>query len=150
VAKLLVTQGADSKELVKDTEFGNSLQLGAYHGRTDIVKFLLSEDIPADKRVIDTELSKIVKFYHIYHATYLCSGGTYGTALQAASANGHKEVVQLLLDNRTDKEYINILGECFNVTGLGGKAKFSGRRALWDSTSSGLCKWARSCSTIAA
>ncbi|KAJ7629610.1 hypothetical protein B0H17DRAFT_962776, partial [Mycena rosella] len=42
--------------------------------------------------------------------------GTYGTALQAASANGHIAVVQLLLDNRTDRdkeEYINIVGGCY-------------------------------------
>ncbi|KAJ7868041.1 ankyrin repeat-containing domain protein, partial [Mycena olivaceomarginata] len=38
-------------------------------------------------------------------------GGTYGTALQAASTNGHVAVVQLLLDSSTDKEkYANIVG----------------------------------------
>jgi hypothetical protein len=131
----LINEGADSKEWIKDTEFGNSLQLAAYHGRTDIVKFLLSEDIPANKRVIDTKLSKIVKFYHIYHATHLCSGGTYGTALQAASASGHVEVVRLLLNKSTDTGYLDIEGEYFNVNGLGSNTDVSGRRVLWDSTS---------------
>ncbi|KAJ7697916.1 hypothetical protein B0H17DRAFT_1130195 [Mycena rosella] len=47
---------------------------------------------------------------------HLQSAGTYGTALQAASANGHVAVVELLLANRTDKkkkQYINIVGGCY-------------------------------------
>ncbi|KAF7335098.1 Multiple ankyrin repeats single kh domain [Mycena venus] len=94
VAKLLITQGTDLEEPIKETVFGNSLQLAAYLGKNDIVEFLLSEKIPADKQVIETQPS-----------------GDYGTALQAASANGHIAEVQLLLDKRTDnEEYINIVG----------------------------------------
>ncbi|KAJ7753554.1 ankyrin repeat-containing domain protein [Mycena metata] len=97
----LIDQEADPRAPISGTEFENFLQLAAYHGAEELVKFLLSEEIPADKRVIDTEPS-----------------GTYGTALQAASANGHKAVVQLLLDNRTDKkEYINIVARLISWVG---------------------------------
>ncbi|KAJ7477613.1 ankyrin repeat-containing domain protein [Mycena latifolia] len=90
----LITEGANPKEPMKNTGFGNSLQLAAYHGQTDLVKFLLSEEILGSKRVIETEPS-----------------GGYGTALQAASANGQKDVVQLLLNHSTDKKkYLNIVG----------------------------------------
>ncbi|KAJ7747097.1 hypothetical protein B0H14DRAFT_2406348 [Mycena olivaceomarginata] len=107
----LINEGADPNA----AEFANSFQLAALHGRTDIVKFLLSE-IPTDQRVIETKPGKIVAFCHTHHPAHLCSGGTYGTALQAASANGHGATVQLLLDKTTDKEYINIVvGGCYGT-----------------------------------
>jgi hypothetical protein len=123
----LVNQGADPKECFKVPGFENLFQLAACRGRKDVMEIFLNES----GDVIDTKPSRIVKFCRVYHPTHLCSAGTYGTALQAASAKGHITLVQLLLDSRNDKEkYINIVGECFNVNELGSKANFSGRRVL--------------------
>ncbi|KAJ7477645.1 hypothetical protein FB451DRAFT_1454485 [Mycena latifolia] len=95
----LIREGAKSKECIEHAGFADLFQLGAYRGRKDIVGFFLGEESPADKSVIETN-----------------SSGTYGTALQAASANGHVDIVQLLLDKRTDKEeYINLAGRCYGT-----------------------------------
>ncbi|KAJ7259733.1 hypothetical protein C8J57DRAFT_1638805, partial [Mycena rebaudengoi] len=54
---------------------------------------------------------EIIDFFYLKGLAETEPIGTYGTALQAASANGHIEVVRLLLDNRNDKEkYLNGLG----------------------------------------
>jgi hypothetical protein len=113
----LVTDGADPRRPIEQTGFGNSLQLAAYHGRQDIVEFLLSEESLADKRVIETDSSKITNRYHAITASLFFSGGGYGTALQAASANGQMGVVQQLVE-LNNKDYLNMQGECFNVNGL--------------------------------
>jgi len=116
----LITEGADPRRPIKEAEFGNSLQAAAYHGSEDIVEFLLSEKIPTEKRVNGTEHSKIMTLYHTYKRTflfiYLFLGGGYGTALQAASANGQLKLVQWLL-TRNNKD-LNVVGECVNVNGL--------------------------------
>ncbi|KAJ7239347.1 ankyrin repeat-containing domain protein [Mycena rebaudengoi] len=86
----LVNQGADPKECFKVPGFENLFQLAACRGRKDVMEIFLNES----GDVIDTKPT-----------------GTYGTALQAASAKGHITLVQLLLDSRNDKEkYINIVG----------------------------------------
>ncbi|KAJ7930852.1 hypothetical protein B0H13DRAFT_1594846 [Mycena leptocephala] len=94
--RVLIDQGADPRKPIEGTRFQNTLQLAAYHGKTDIVEFLLSGECPADKRVNETE------------------GTGYGTALQAAAAKGHLEVVQLLLKDNEGKKSLNMNGECFD------------------------------------
>jgi hypothetical protein len=66
--RVLIDQGADPRKPIEGTRFQNTLQLAAYHGKTDIVEFLLSGECPADKRVNETEGGKW-HFYHTYHPT---------------------------------------------------------------------------------
>jgi hypothetical protein len=57
-----VIDGADPRRPINSSRFGNSLQLAAYHGKKDIVEFLLSEGPLNNKPVIDTERGQISKF----------------------------------------------------------------------------------------
>ncbi|KAJ7795254.1 ankyrin repeat-containing domain protein [Mycena olivaceomarginata] len=90
--QLLMTRRADPTKPIKEGGFGNSLQLAAYHGREDIVDFLFSKETLAKKHVIETNHS-----------------AGYGTALQAASANGQVKVVQQVL-NLNNKGYVDVNG----------------------------------------
>jgi len=111
----LTTEGGDPRKPIKEGRFGNSLQLAAYHGSEDMMEFLLSEKIPAEKRVNETEHSKIPTLYHTYQ--FFCfyfSDGGYRTALQAPSANAQVEVVKKLIAHNNE-EYLNIVGECWDV-----------------------------------
>ncbi|KAJ7690468.1 ankyrin repeat-containing domain protein [Mycena rosella] len=112
VVELFLTEGVIETD--PTGTYRTALQTASANGQVAVVKLFLTEG------VIETDPT-----------------GTYGTALQAASANGHMAVVELLLANRTDEEkeeYINIVGECFNVNGLGGEGNYWGRRMLWVST----------------
>jgi hypothetical protein len=63
--RVLITRGADPRK-IEENEIGDLLQL-AYNGRKDIVVFLLSEEWPANNRVIETKSSKIGSFCCTYH-----------------------------------------------------------------------------------
>jgi hypothetical protein len=62
----LMIDGADPRRPINSSRFGNSLQLAAYHGKKDIVEFLLSEGPLNNKPVIDTERGQISNFYHTF------------------------------------------------------------------------------------
>jgi hypothetical protein len=62
----LVIDGADPRTPINGSRFGNSLQLAAYHGKNDIVEFLLSEGPANDKPVIDTQRGLNPTFYYTY------------------------------------------------------------------------------------
>ncbi|KAJ7887461.1 hypothetical protein B0H13DRAFT_1627438, partial [Mycena leptocephala] len=69
----LMQKGADPNLWTAGSRFGNALQLVAFYGKIDLLKFLLTKGI---------------------HDT---PGGDYGTALCAACANGKVEVLSTLL-----------------------------------------------------
>ncbi|KAJ6474961.1 ankyrin repeat-containing domain protein, partial [Mycena sanguinolenta] len=121
--------------------FGNSLQLAAYHGKKDIVEFLLSEGPLNNKPVIDTELggygtaleaasangqlevvALLLKIHRTEIPRYLnIRGGHYGTAFYAACVNGHVDVAQLLLDNGANHSfYGGTLGPLLHIASLMG------------------------------
>ncbi|KAJ7729982.1 ankyrin repeat-containing domain protein [Mycena metata] len=81
----LIDDGAIPAMASAGTGFVDLLQLAAWYGKVELVKFLLCEVRPAHMRLQPKT-----------------TGGYHGTALQAAVVKGNIEVVQLLLQNRAD------------------------------------------------
>ena len=63
--------------------------------------------------------------------TYILAGGEYGTALQAAAAEGRLKIIQLLLDNKAD---VNLQGNKPILWKLY-TYLYSGRGTVWNCTS---------------
>jgi hypothetical protein len=64
--------------------------------------------------------------------TYICAGGEYGSALQAAAFWGHLEIIKLLLDYNTD---VNLHGNELITLELYASL-YLGRWRIWKCTSS--------------
>ena len=84
--------------------------MAAYYGKQDLMKLLVPEngqthvDVNAVGEMLPSISSRSV-------CNISCLGGDYGTALQAAAARGHEDVVQYLLAAGAKP---NIPGGCFS------------------------------------
>ena len=104
----LVTAGADPGKQIPG-KFANCLQLAAYHGKRDLVAFLLDDE---KRRVHVDDPGTTTNMYRVKWCESF-SGEDYRTALQAAAARGHDKVVEQLLDRGAD---VNIEGEWYRTT----------------------------------
>ena len=108
LSKLLL-DGANPRQQIPG-RFGNFLQMAAYYGKQDLMKLLVPEngqtrvDVDAVGEMLPSTSSRSV-------CNISCLGGDYGTALQAAAARGHEDVVQYLLGAGAQP---NIAGGCFS------------------------------------
>jgi ankyrin repeat protein len=107
----LVSLGCDVSETAGS--FGNSLAVAAYHGRANIVKYLLKQgadpNIPCESKyanVLQTACiggsREIVSDVLDAGANVNAQGGFYNTAIIAAMSNEHFDVVKLLIDHGAD------------------------------------------------
>ncbi|KAJ7840509.1 ankyrin repeat-containing domain protein [Mycena olivaceomarginata] len=115
--KHLIQKGANPN-LWADSRFSNSLQVGAYYGKVDLVQFLLEEgtkDRPATH--FETALQSASAGGHVPMVQFLLKegfedkpGGQFQTALQAAAAGGNVLMVQVLLQSNNYAERLDEVG----------------------------------------
>ncbi|KAF4555457.1 Ankyrin repeat-containing protein 21 [Elsinoe fawcettii] len=92
VAKLLLERGANINARISAQ--GSVLSAAAVRWNKDLVSLLLSSGAHINPQSVSLLLDN--------GARINAQGGDYGNALQAAAANGDKEIVSLLLDNGAD------------------------------------------------
>ncbi|KAJ7798660.1 hypothetical protein B0H14DRAFT_2617739 [Mycena olivaceomarginata] len=121
--KHLIQKGADPN-LWANSRFSNSLQLGAYYGKVELVQFLLKEGIedrPGGH--FETALQSASAGGHVPMVQFLLKegfkdkpGGQFQTALQAAAAGGNVLIVQCLLQSNNYTEHLNKVGGDYGTT----------------------------------
>ncbi|KAJ7692202.1 hypothetical protein B0H17DRAFT_1133216 [Mycena rosella] len=125
----LISEGAESKECIKDPRFANLFQLAAYHRKEDIVDFFLTEGVAETEprlqgaggihkyrgeRVLWVSTCAACANNKVEVATLLIAGGAkaeldggkFGFPLHVASLTGENaEIIMLLLENLGDRDH---------------------------------------------
>jgi ankyrin repeat protein len=111
IVKFLIEQGADVN--TQNNFGGTALLLASYSGQEEVVKILIANNAKVDLSLKDSKQQVLqiatLEGYRDYNHMYNDKGGIInikihfiGSPLQAAAANGHKGVAELLITNGTN------------------------------------------------
>lgn len=111
--ELLSMLNSEADPQWKEAMLESALYAAAYGGHKDLIQALLQQGAPINARgqpygnaiqAAALGSAEIVSLLLEEHADPNFEGGKYGSALQAAATKGHKDIVQLLLDNGASPE----------------------------------------------